>query len=105
MPCSTMDIFLGLPFDGKQDNGESYVKMYVKSTVKVKKTVLDYTWLSMLAEIGGYTGLLLGVSVVNVTGPIDKFLHKFWGSGQSDRRVGKQGKRKKSEGKEEEGVK
>ena len=78
MPCSTMDPDLGLPFVGKQDDGIAYLKMYMLSTVKVKKTVLDYTWLSMLAEIGGYTGLLLGVSVVNVTGVIDKCLDNLW---------------------------
>ena len=46
--------------------------MYMKSTVKFKKIVYDYTVLSMLAEIGGYTGLLLGVSVVNLTSLIDR---------------------------------
>ncbi len=52
-------------------------QLYVKSTVKMKKTVLDYTWVSMLAEIGGYTGLLLGVSVVNVTRYVDKILLRY----------------------------
>ena len=50
--------------------------MYLKTTARSKKTVLDYTWLSMVAEIGGYTGLLLGVSVVNFTYLVDKFLLK-----------------------------
>ncbi len=49
----------------------------MKSTVKMKKTVLDYTWVSMLAEIGGYTGLLLGVSVVNVTSYVDKLILRY----------------------------
>ena len=55
----------------------AFIKMYIKSTIKVKKTVLDYTWISMVAEIGGYTGLLLGVSVVNITYYLDKILVKF----------------------------
>lgn len=54
----------------------AHVKMYLKTTARSKKTVLDYTWLSMVAEIGGYTGLLLGVSVVNFTYLVDKFLLK-----------------------------
>ncbi|TRY78400.1 hypothetical protein TCAL_10416 [Tigriopus californicus] len=79
MPCSTMEVFLGLPFDGVEDPDIAYIKMYIKSTVKVKKTVLDYTWLSMLAEIGGYTGLLLGISVVNITNVVDKVVTKCFG--------------------------
>ena len=59
---------------------QAYMKLYVKSTVKMKKTVLDYTWVSMLAEIGGYTGLLLGISVVNVTNYLDKLFFKFFRS-------------------------
>lgn len=66
-----------MPFPGPGTDGEAYIKMYIKSTVKYKKTMLDYTWLSMLAEIGGYTGLLLGVSVVNVTGVVNRMLNKF----------------------------
>ncbi len=41
--------------------------MYFKSTAKVTKTVLDYPVTSMVGEIGGYTGLLLGVSFINMT--------------------------------------
>lgn len=56
---------------------QAHMKLYVKSTVKMKRTVLDYTWVSMLAEIGGYTGLLLGISVVNVTNYLDRFFRLF----------------------------
>ena len=63
-----------MPFGGEESEDTAYIKMYFKSTIKVKRTVLDYTWLSMLAEIGGYTGLLLGVSVVNVTALVNRFL-------------------------------
>ena len=63
---------MGLPFNGTGDDNRSYIKMYMKSTVKFKKIVYDFTFLSMVAEIGGYTGLLLGVSVVNLTTLIDR---------------------------------
>ncbi len=33
---------------------------------QVRKTVLEYPFLSMVAEIGGYVGLLLGVALVDV---------------------------------------
>jgi len=63
------------------------LQVYVKSTVRMKRTVLDYTWVTMLAEIGGYTGLLLGVSVVNVTSYVERLMQmaccgKKWRSKQ-----------------------
>lgn len=72
-PCASISVFTGYPFYGTSyDNTTARIKLYMKSTTKVKKTILDYTVLSMLAEIGGYTGLLLGISIVNVTHIIDK---------------------------------
>ena len=38
----------------------------------VRRNVLDYTWLSMVAEFGGYVGLLLGVAVVDVAFALDR---------------------------------
>jgi hypothetical protein len=38
--------------------------------------VLDYKWLSMVAEIGGYVGLMLGVAVVDVTSVISKLYRR-----------------------------
>ena len=39
--------------------------------------VYDYTILSLLAEIGGYTGLLLGVSVLNLNNVVNKIIIKL----------------------------
>ena len=72
-PCSTMDVYFGVLFnDGLTYDGSSYLKIYLKPTVKVQETVYDYTVLSLLAEIGGYTGLFLGASVANLTIIIEK---------------------------------
>ena len=38
------------------------------------KSYLSYTGVSLLAEVGGYVGLLLGVSLMNITSLIDKLL-------------------------------
>ena len=66
-PCATMDIFLGLPFTSPHSSDEeAYFKIYLKTAVKVKKTVLDYDYLTMIGEFGGYTGLLLGISAVDI---------------------------------------
>ena len=50
----------------------TYLKIYLKPTVKVQETIYDYTVLSLLAGIGGYTGLFLGASVANLTIIIEK---------------------------------
>ena len=75
-----MDLYPQVPSQGPQEDDMAFIRMYTKSTVRVKKTVLDYTWLSMLAEIGGYTGLLLGISVVNLTRVIERVFEKFQAS-------------------------
>ena len=54
-----------------------FLQMYFKSTVKLTQTVLDYTATSMIGEIGGYTGLLLGVSAVNLTILFDWLVEKW----------------------------
>ena len=77
-PCLTMDVYFGVLFnDGLTYDGSSYLKIYLKPTVKVQETVYDYTVLSLLAEIGGYTGLLLGISVANITTVIEKMFQWF----------------------------
>ena len=46
--------------------------MYLGKAIVVRRSVLDYTWLSMVAEIGGYVGLLLGVAVVDIAFALDR---------------------------------
>ena len=38
----------------------------------------SYTWLNLVAELGGYVGLFLGYSVYQLTDLIDFFLQKNW---------------------------
>ena len=73
MPCATMDVKFGVLFnDDKRSDGKSFIRIYMKSYINVQKYVQDFTFLSLLAEIGGYTGLLLGVSMANLTIIVDK---------------------------------
>ena len=53
---------------GIESKDRAYIKLYIKSTVKFKKSVPDYTFLNMIAEIGGYEGLLLGITIVGISG-------------------------------------
>ena len=73
-PCAGMDVYLGLPFISSTNDTWAYIKIYLKSTVKTKSTVLDYCPLQLLAEVGGYVGLLLGISVVNIATMFNSYL-------------------------------
>jgi hypothetical protein len=67
-----------LPFFDDGSANSSYIKVYMKSRIKKKSTILDYTFGTMIAEIGGYTGLLLGVSIVHITILFDKLKRTHW---------------------------
>ena len=43
------------------------IVLYFQQDVKVTEEQLSYTFLSLLAEIGGYFGLFLGISVNQVS--------------------------------------
>lgn len=60
-PCTTMTVNLGYPV---KDTGSSMarIKFYFKSNIKVYTSSFGYSALSMLADVGGYIGLLLGYS-------------------------------------------
>lgn len=75
--CKTMEVYLGVLQTSDGTNGSSYVKLNMKSTVKYRKKILDYTWMNMWAEIGGYEGLLLGMAIVSVTSWIKKLSERL----------------------------
>ena len=45
------------------NENETYVRFYIKDQIKVMKSYLSYTEVSLLAEVGGYVGLFLGTSM------------------------------------------
>lgn len=52
----------------------SLVKIFTRENIKVTRASPLYTTLSLLAEIGGYVGLFLGVSFVQVNRIFDKVI-------------------------------
>ena len=74
LDCSSMNVF----FDRSDDNDKgwqhnsSYARLYFKSKVKVSKSVIDYDAITLMAEVGGYMGLLLGSSIMDITFLINK---------------------------------
>ena len=77
IPCSRMDVFLGMPaitndsalpggsvpYQGYGSDNTSFILLYFKTNIKVKTVVWDYDILTLVAEIGGYTGLLVGFPI------------------------------------------
>jgi hypothetical protein len=67
IPCSIMDINFGYPIIDTTNIDEAYVKLYFKMAVQIHKNILAYSTLSFLAEVGGYIGLLLGFSLLDLS--------------------------------------
>ena len=69
LDCSSMTIIYTVSdvdlHDGNED--EAYVKIYFKNHIKVSKSIIGYTEISLMAELGGYIGVLLGISLMDIT--------------------------------------
>ena len=67
-PCAWFEVFLGLPYVDEHDNdaGEAYIRLYFKTEMKVKSIVIYYDATTFAAEVGGYIGVFLGVSIVDL---------------------------------------
>ena len=71
-----MDIIFGIPIISDIDNSKkSTMKMYFKKMIQVRRSYLAYSIISMFAEIGGYLGLLLGYSLLDLTNILDKIFN------------------------------
>ena len=85
-PCANFEISLGLPKIDDTDNNmnEAYIRMYPKAQIKMKTTVLYYDFTTLAAEIGGYAGICLGVSLVDIVRRIKEYvlgkMHKHTGN-------------------------
>ena len=88
-PCDFTNVYFGppveelLPITGEdQASGlSSRLIVYFRTDVKVTSEYYLISWVSMVAEIGGYASLLLGFSLFNLTDvvdvSIDYFSHKW----------------------------
>ena len=72
-PCLQMPVVFGTLFDDddRRDDpkwgNRSYIQMYLKSVVRSREAVWDFPAITMLAEYAGYSGILFGISVVDLT--------------------------------------
>ena len=74
--CIDSVILFGFPSERKIDIGikqdrirqnKTYVHFKIFPTAQIQKSIYSYDFVSMIAEIGGYTGLLLGISVLDIS--------------------------------------
>ena len=74
-PCTIMKLRPGLTktsfqkYISRTASASLHVKL--QDLITVTKDQYAYTWLSLVAEVGGYVGLFLGFSVYQVTYVID----------------------------------
>ena len=47
----------------RTENNKGYMQLKFQKFIKVSRSQYSYTWLELLAEVGGYVGLFLGISV------------------------------------------
>ena len=67
-PCARFEFDLGIPDidDTNNDMNEAYLKLYLNAEVPVKTTILYYDSVELGAEVGGFIGMILGISLVDL---------------------------------------
>ena len=76
-PCSFFSITTTKSKEYEGHPHESLVVLNFAKVMKVYETYNAYSWLSLIAEIGGYVGLFLGVSINQLTSFLDFLFEKF----------------------------
>ena len=67
LDCSSMTILFSISDQTNGNDNEAYAKIYFKNHIKVSKSFIGYTEISLMAELGGYIGLLLGISLMDIS--------------------------------------
>ena len=77
-PCAGMDVDLGMPSIGEdQPKNSSFFRLFFTSHVKVKRIILYYDFSSLTADLGGYIGVLLGISLMDLTSKFNNLLFGY----------------------------
>ena len=73
-----MEVFLGLPVIQPYGQATYHLKMYFKSNIVIKRGQIAYPTESLLAEMGGYLGLFLGYSMMDIHGFFKKICTTYF---------------------------
>ena len=67
-PCAWIDVILGMPHVSPEQQKEgAFLRLYFKSHFKIKSMIAYYDISSLIADVGGITGMLLGISLIDLT--------------------------------------
>ena len=67
MPCASMEVLFSSSSQSKEGpKNEAYIKFYFLNIIKVQKSVWSYPVVTLLADVGGYMGALLGMSLLDL---------------------------------------
>ena len=81
--CVDSLILFGFPNERKINSGfrdknrqnKTFFHFKIFPTAQIQKSIYSYDFVSMIAEIGGYTGLLLGISVLDISKIFNNYLN------------------------------
>ena len=82
IPCATMGVTFPSLSHGNGSPDEAFAELYLHHVIKVQTSFWSYSIISLLAEVGGYVGLLLGMSLLDVKKVI-QWLFTFYNSKHS----------------------
>ncbi|XP_023349378.1 uncharacterized protein LOC111718108 [Eurytemora carolleeae] len=78
-PCESSEVMFASQFSYKVEGmGYGYLAITFKQSVKVTRSSIPYGFLEMLAEVGGYVGLFLGVSIQQLVAMPETFIDKIY---------------------------
>ena len=78
LPCTSMTITFGFPIYDDYPADKGRVVIYFKTNINVRRNVVFYDEVHMLAEIGGYIGLLLGLSLLDLAALFRSLLERHF---------------------------
>ena len=76
-PCENLMIDFGRLSETEIDAPESELHIHLRKFIKVSTVSYTYKGLELFAEVGGYMGLLLGISLSQLPGLIADMVQKF----------------------------
>ena len=88
LDCSSMTIIFTVSDIDQNDQNvnEAYAKIYFKNHIKVSKSIVGYTEISLMAELGGYIGVLLGISLMDITSTVNYIIDYLCNNAQCCRK-------------------
>ena len=73
----TLPLNFGVPDKSPYQNGSFHYRVYFRKFIPVQTEISKYPFESFVAEVGGYLGLLLGVSILDFLNVPDTLFNFF----------------------------